>query len=156
MMASLMVFFSSHAQQRIDPKGMNYLAPLEPNTIIYHDTVFTGVRQFKPLFYRMNDPQLEIFFKKHQSNKVIGQILSFIGTVTTAVGIAELSDDHTSKGVAWTLIGGGFAVNLTGGYMMLMGRRNLATAVVLFNQRYSQASLGIGLSGNQAGLVYKF
>jgi len=156
MMVSMVMFFSSHAQQHIDPHQMNYLAPIQQNNLLYHDSVFSGVRQFRPLFERTNDPQLAFLLRKHQSNKIFAGILSFVGTITTAVGISNLSSNNASKGLAWGMIGGGFAMTLTGGYLSLMSRQNLVTAVVLFNQRYNHASLGIGLSGNSAGLVYKF
>jgi hypothetical protein len=147
-------FSYAGAQQRLDPKGMTYLIAPKPNVIVYHDSVFNGVKEFRSLFYRYRDIELINYVEKHQANKITGQILGVVGTVATIIGVGKLSTDQ--KGLGWALIGGGFATSITGGYLLLMGQRNLATAVTLFNQRYHRASLGIGVSGNAAGLVYKF
>lgn len=147
--------FQSSAQQRLEPKGMNYIVAAKPNSIIYHDTLFSGSKQFKYLFYRTQDQQLIRLVEKHQSNKITGQVLGLIGTIGTIAGIRQLSRSD-NKGMAWGLIGGGFAMTLTGGYLTLMGQRNLQMAVTLFNQRHNQASLGIGVANRSAGLVYQF
>jgi len=127
----------------------------KPNNIIFHDTVFTGSRQFKELFYRTNNSELISYYKKHQSNKITGQITGFIGTIVMVIGIHNISsDDH--KGLGWALAGGGLAATIAGGYLSFKGQQNLQMAVDLFNQKYHLASLGIGVSQNAAGLVYKF
>ncbi|MEO8173521.1 MAG: hypothetical protein ABI581_10575 [Sediminibacterium sp.] len=151
----LLITYSAKAQQRLDPKGMTYFISQKPNTIIYHDSIFTGSKQFKYLFYRTSDTELISYYKRHQSNKITGQILGFAGTIMTIIGIRNIgSDDHKSLG--WALAGGGFATTLFGGYLSFKGMQNLQTAVTLFNQRYHGASLSIGISNNTAGLVYKF
>lgn len=144
----------SSAQQRLDPKSMNYVVSPKPNSIIYHDTLFSGSKQFSALFYRTHDQQLIRLLEKHQANKVSGQVLGLIGTIGTIVGIGQLSGNN--KGLAWGLIGGGFAMTLTGGYLTLMGQRNLQMAVIVFNKRHNQASLGLGVANRSAGLVYQF
>jgi hypothetical protein len=73
---------------------MTYLIMQKPNNIIYHDTVFTGSRQFRDLFFRTQDNELIMRYKKHQSNKITGQVLSFVGTVAMVIGIRKLSDDN--------------------------------------------------------------
>ncbi len=143
------------AQQRLDPKGMNYIVSPKPNSIIYHDSLFSGSKQFEQLFYRTQDQQLIRLVEKHQSNKVAGQVLGLMGTIGTIVGISQLSRND-NKGLAWGLIGGGFAMTLTGGYLTLMGQRNLQMAVILYNQRHNQTSLGLGVANRTAGLVYQF
>lgn len=151
----LLISFSVNAQQKINPKGMNYLVMPKPNNIIFHDTVFTGSKQFKELFYRTNDNELISYYKKHQSNKIAGQITSFIGTIVMVIGIHNISsNDH--KGLGWALAAGGLATTAGGAYLTFKGQQNLETAVTLFNQKYHLASLGIGVSQNAAGLVYKF
>ena len=152
----LIIGFSSKAQERIDPKGMNYVMMRKPNNIIYHDTLYSGRKQFEQLFYRTMDLQLIHLIEKHQSNKISGQILGIVGTIATIIGISKLGSLDGNKGAGWALVGGGFAVSLTGGYLTLMGQKNLNMAVTLFNQKYHQAALGIGVAGNNAGLVYKF
>lgn len=145
---------TSSAQQRLDSKGMNYIVSPKPNCIVYHDTLFSGSKQFSALFYRTHDQQLIRLLEKHQANKISGQVLGLIGTIGTIVGIGQLSGNN--KGMAWGLIGGGFAMTLTGGYLTLMGQRNLQMAVILFNQRHNQTSLGLGVANRTAGLVYQF
>ena len=144
------------AQRLIDPKGMNYVISSKPNNIIFRDTLYSGKKQFEGLFYRTMDPQLIQLLDKHQSNKITGQILGFVGTIATIAGIRRLSGDNADKGAGWALIGGGLATTITGGYFSLMGQRNLQMAVTLFNKKYHQASIGIGVSEKNAGLVYNF
>jgi hypothetical protein len=150
--------FSSHAQQRIEPNLMNYIIGPKPNNIIYHDTLYKGSRQFMQLFYRTHNPELIHYYQKHQSNKIAGQVISLMGTVATIVGISRVSSMSSGydKGTSWAIVGGGFAATLTGGYLIFMGQRNLQMAVTLFNQQYNKTAWGIGVSGNHAGLVYKF
>ena len=145
-----------NAQRRIDPKEMNYVISSKPNNIIYHDTLYSGKKQFEGLFYRTRDPQLIQLLEKHQSNKVAGQLLGFVGTIATIAGIKRLSGDNADKGAGWALIGGGLATTIAGGYFSLMGQRNLQMAVTLFNKKYHQAAIGIGFSEKNAGLVYNF
>ncbi|NCI49944.1 hypothetical protein GWC95_08425 [Sediminibacterium roseum] len=144
---------SAGAQRKLEPGGMTYLVAAKPNVIIYHDSVFNGVKEFRSLFYRHRDVELITYLERHQSNKITGQVLGFIGTLSTIIGVGTLSNNKTA---GWIMIGGGFASTITSGYLLMMGQRNLATAVTLFNRRYRTASLGIGVGGNTAGLVYKF
>ncbi len=146
---------TSNAQQRIDPKGMNYVVAPKPNTIIYNDTVYKGSSQFKQLFYRTHNYELIELYQRHQSNKITGQIVGVAGTIATIFGISRLSSSNTDKGVGWALLGGGFATTLAGGYLTFMGQRNLQMAVTLFNQQNSKTALGMGVSNSQVGLVYK-
>jgi hypothetical protein len=148
-----MISSFSHAQQRLDPKGMNYVMAAKPNTIIFHDTVFSGKKQFEELFYRTHDQELIQLLKKHQANKITGHAMALTGTVLLFVGISQLSSD---KSTGWILIGSGFAAALSGSYFLFMGQRNLTTAVTLFNQRSSRASFGIGVADKKLGLVYNF
>jgi hypothetical protein len=150
-----MISSFSHAQQRLDPKGMNYVLGAKTNTIVFHDTVFSGRKQFEELFYRTHDQELIQLLNKHQTNKIVGHGLAFAGMVTLFVGIGKLSSS-TNKTTGWIMIGSGFAATLGGSYFLLMGQRNLATAVTLFNQRTSRASLGIGVGEKKLGLVYNF
>lgn len=151
----LLVCTTSHAQKTLDRKGMTYLMVQKPNNIIYHDTVYSGSKQFRDLFFRTQDNELILHYQKHQSNKITGQVMSLVGTVAMIVGIRKLSDDG-QKGLGWGLIGGGFASALTGGYLTMKGQEHLQMAVTLFNRKHQSASLGIGVSDNSAGLVYKF
>ena len=151
-----MIGFSAFAQQRVEPKLMNYLASPKPNIIIYNDTIYKGSKQFKQLFYRTGNRDLIYFYQKHQSNKIAGQVIGLAGTLVTIFGVSRLSSSRTDKETGWVLLGGGFAATLTGGYLTFMGQRNLDMAVTLFNRQYHKASLGIGVSDNRAGLVYKF
>ena len=148
--------FSAHAQQRIDPDGMNYLANPKPNTIIYHDSIFTGKKQFEQLFYRTRNQRLISLLDKHQSNKVAGQLLGVAGTIAAIMGVSRITSSQNEKSLGWVLLGGGFAATITGGYLLLMGQRNLQMAVTLFNQQYHKTAFGIGVADKRAGLVYKF
>jgi len=151
----LMAGVSSHAQQKMDPGGMNYFMNPKPNTIIYHDTIFTGKKQFEQLFYRNGDINLIRLMEKHQSNKVAGQALGFIGGIAMIIGVRKLTSSDANKNAGWAALGGGLAMTLTGGYLTLMGQKNLQMAVILFNQQNHRASLGIGVADKQMGLVLK-
>ncbi|MFW2476437.1 MAG: hypothetical protein ACN4EP_05960 [Sediminibacterium sp.] len=144
------------AQQRITPGQMHYIINPKPNSIIYRDTLYRGSKEFMQLFYRNNDTQLMELYRKHQSNKISGQVLGIVGSFALIIGIGRVSSDNKDKGVGWALIGGGFVSTLTSGYLLVQSQRNLNTAVTLFNQRYNKASLGIGISQQQAGFVYNF
>ena len=147
---------SANAQQQIDPKAMNYLMAPKPNSILYHDTLFKGSSQFKQLFYRTHNFELITLYQRHQSNKITGQVMGVMGTLATIFGVSIVSSGRADKGTGWILFGTGFAASITGGYLTLMGQRNLQMAVTLFNQQQNKTALGIGISNNHAGLVYKF
>jgi len=151
-----MLGISSNAQQRIDPKGMNYLMMPKPNNIIYNDTIYKGSSQFQQLFYRTRNPELIALYERHQSNKITGQVIGIVGTLATIFGVSIVSSDRTDKSTGWILFGSGFAASITGGYLTLMGQRNLQMAVTLFNQQHNKTALGLGVSNSNAGLVYKF
>jgi hypothetical protein len=151
----LLISYSSRAQQRLDPKGMTYFIMPKPNTIIYHDTIFNGSRQFKYLFFRTGDAELISYYKKHQGNKISGQVISLVGTIAMFIGIRAISSGDR-KDLGWALAGSGLASTIFGGYLTVKGQQNLQTAVSLFNQKHNRAALGIGVANNTAGLVYKF
>ncbi len=147
--------FSAAAQQKLNGRAMSYVIMTKPNVIIYNDTLYSGSKQFSQLFYRTGNTELLHLYQKHQSNKIVGQILGVSGLLCSVIGISYLSEPD-KKGLGWALLGGGFATTLAGGYLTVMGQRNLQMAVSLFNEKYSRASLGIGVSKSSAGLVYQF
>ncbi len=150
-----LIFVSGFAQQKMDKNGMNYLMAPKPNSILYHDTLYKGSVQFKQLFYRNGNYELIQLYERHQSNKIAGQVFGISGTIATIVGLSMLSSGG-NNGTAWIIFGTGFAATITGGYFTLMGQRNLQMAVTLFNQQQNKSSLGIGITKNNVGLVYKF
>jgi hypothetical protein len=77
-----------------------------------------------------------------------------LGSVSTIVGLALLSDD--GGGARWAVAGGGIAATLIGGYLIVKGQQNLLTAVMLFNNKYNRTALNIGLGSNRAGLAFNF
>ena len=143
-----------NAQQKFNPKEMNYLIGPKPNNIIYHDSVFRGSNEFKHLFYRTGDAELLKLYSKHQTNKIVGQSLSFVGAISILVGINNLSGDTKSFG--WGMIGGGLLTSIAGGYFTLSGQRNLKMAIAIFNKQYNTTSVGVGVGDRSVGLVYKF
>ena len=143
-----------NAQQKFNPKGMNYLVGPKPNNIIYHDSVFRGSNEFKHLFFRTGDPELLKLYSKHQTNKFVGQTLGFVGVISILVGVNNLSGDTKSFG--WGMIGGGLLTSIAGGYFTLSSQKNLQMAIAIFNKQYNTASIGIGIGNQSAGLVYKF
>ncbi len=142
------------AQQQLTPNGMSYLVGTKQNNIIYHDSIFRGSAEFKHLFYRTGNPELLSLYRKHQTNKIVGQSFGVIGAIGILVGINNLNGDNKSFG--WTMIGGGLLTSIAGGYFTLSGQRNLQMAIAIFNQQYNKATLGIGVGDKSAGLVYKF
>jgi hypothetical protein len=142
------------AQQPL-PKGkMSFTAMTKPNNIVYNDTIYKGSTQFKQLFYRTGNQEIIQSFQKHQTNKITGQALNFVGAITLITGISYLSG--TTKGLGWTLIGTGFAASIAGGYFTFVGQNHLLTAVDLFNQQYIKSTVSLGLGQQSVGLVYKF
>ncbi len=147
---------SLEAQQRLEPGNMTYVISTKPNHIIFHDTLYQGSRQYKQLFYRTHNKDLISLYQKHQANKVTGQVIGILGTVATIIGLRIVTSDNNNKGAGWALFGGGFAASIAGGYLAILGQRNLNMAVTLFNQQSSKSALGIGVSPRNAGLVYQF
>lgn len=143
------------AQQRLEPGRMHYITNPKPNSILYRDTLYRGSKEFMQLFYRTRDQQLISLYQKHQTNKITGQVLGVVGSFAMIFGISRVSSDD-QKGLGWALIGGGFASTLTSGFLIMESQRQLNMAVTLFNQRHNKALLGIGITQQQAGLVYKF
>lgn len=155
MLMMLLAGSMAHAQQPLNTKEMNYVIMSKPNNIIYHDTLYRGVKEFSYLFYRAGNPELIQYLERHQSNKIAGQVLGIAGTVASIIGISRFSSAD-QKGLGWALLGGGFAATFTGGYLLLQGQRNLQMAVSLFNQKNNRAALGVGTASHTAGLVYQF
>ena len=163
MKVAVIVFFclgifciSSNAQTRIDVKEMNYLILSKPNNILYNDTLYKGSAQFQKLFFRSHNFEIMEYYRKHQSNKISGQLIGVMGVLATVFGINHVTSNQTEKEKGWILIGTGFAASIAGGYLTLMGQRNLMMAVTLFNQQHNKAGLGLGISNAGAGLVLKF
>jgi hypothetical protein len=148
-------YTGADAQQTIDRNNMTYLIGVKPNNIIYHDTLYSGSKQFMPLFYRTRDPELMLYYKRHQSNKIAGQVLGITGSIATIIGVGMVGSGN-NKEAGWIILGSGFVTALTGGYLIFKGQQNLMNAVVLFNHKYNRPSVGIGVGDRQAGLVLKF
>jgi hypothetical protein len=147
---------AAQAQIPLQKGKMNVLTNLKPNNILYRDTLYSGSKSFKSLLYRTNDPEIIRYYQKHQENKIVGQVVGLAGTVATIIGISELTGSNPNRGLGWSLVAGGFVSNLAGGFLLLESKRNLVNAVNLFNMKYNQSSIGIGVGDKQMGLVYKF
>lgn len=142
------------AQQPLPRGKMSFTAMTKPNNIVYNDSIYKGSTQFKQLFYRTGNQEIIQSFHKHQSNKITGQVLNFVGAITLISGLSYLSG--STKSLGWTLIGTGFAASLAGGYFNLVGQNHLLNAVDLFNQQYQKTTVSVGLGPQSVGLVYKF
>ena len=146
------------AQERIDHKQMNYLTNPKPNSILYDDTLYKGSNQYSILFYRTHDDVLINLYLKHQSNKVLGTAIGVVGTIATTVGVVMAAGGTSSANntVGWITAGSGLACSIFGTYLIQSGQRNLALAVTLFNRKYNKSTVGIGVSGKNAGFVVNF
>ena len=145
---------SSHAQQKLNRAGMTYVISTKPNNIVFHDSIFKGSSEFKHLFFRTGDANLIGLYEKHQTNKIVGQLASFVGAFGIIYGVNQISGSN--KGLGWTLIGGGFLSAAAGGYFTMASQKNLLMAITLFNQKYNQTTVGIGAGNQSIGIVYKF
>ncbi|MFY7653211.1 MAG: hypothetical protein ACOVQE_10920 [Chitinophagaceae bacterium] len=146
------------AQQKVEKQGMTYVFLSKPNNIIYKDTVYEGAAQFKQLFLKVNDPLLLAYYKRHQTNKILGTTLSTIGSIGMIVGIRNLSDKSTSTTAGWVWIGAGLATSVTGGYLTTVSKINLFNAVQIFNRKYGYsptAAIGLTNTGG-VGLTVQF
>lgn len=144
------------AQQKMNPRLMNYLPNLKPNTIVYRDTVYSGYPAFRDLFLRTGDKEMQQYLRKHQTQKILGQVLGLTGSFVLVFGVGELTRSGGNHTMGWILAGSGFAAAVTGGYLAMSSQKNLQMAVTLFNDRYRSTALGIGTGYHQAGLVYQF
>ncbi len=156
LIACFWVCTSVSAQQKMEPGGMSYIINPKPNMILYRDTLYRGRREFEVLFYRTGNRELIRLLDKHQANKVAGQFLGVTGTIATFLGIGMLTDANVNKGMAWAMLGSGFAVTLAGGYLTVLGQRNMLTAITIFNKQQKKTAFGIGVSDKRAGLVLNF
>lgn len=146
------------AQERVDHKQMTYLFNPKPNSILYNDTLYKGSNQFAQLFYRTHDDVLINLYTKHQSNKIWGTAIGLVGTIATTVGVIMATGGNNSSNntAGWITAGSGLACSIFGTYLIQSGQKNLALAVTLFNQKYNKSTVGIGISGHNAGLVLNF
>jgi hypothetical protein len=144
------------SQQLIENKKMNYIINAKPNNILYHDTLYKGSNEYKDLFYRTGDEQLKKLYRMHQTNKVVGGVMSFVGALATGFGVAYATSGSGNKSSGWITAGSGFLTTLAGGVLTFAGQRNLLQAVQLYNEKYNKPSVGIGISSNKAGLVLNF
>ena len=155
---SVLLFFSTmlHAQQKMESKNMNYIYTSHPYCILYHDTLFSGSKEFRKLFYRTGNHPIIDLYKLHQSCKVWGNGLTFVGTLATIWGIAKVSDrsiNSSERSLAWVGILGGLGCDIGGEILILNGQKALATAVHLFNLRSSKTSVNLGVGNKEAGVV---
>jgi len=143
------------AQQKMD-SGMNYIYTNHPYCILYHDTMYSGSKEFRKLFYRTGDLQLINLYKQHQRNKIWGNIVTDLGTVSLIWGIVAMSDTKSpasQRSIRWIATVGGLGCDIVGGILMMNGQSSLASAVHLFNTKHQKASVNIGLGYEAAGLV---
>lgn len=143
----------SHAQLKLESKGITQLTGAMPNNLVYNDSIFRGSKEFKHLFLRTGNSKMIALYKQHQTNKIIGQLVSILGAVTMVTGVNQLSEN---KGLGWGLIGGGFITGTIGGSFTGLSQKKLRMAICLFNQQYGSTSLGLGAGSKSAGLVYNF
>lgn len=147
---------STFAQQPYNPKQMVFVPTNKPNTIIYNDTIYTGSKQFKTLFLRTGDKDLNQLYQQHQSNKIAGGIIGTLGSLAMIIGVSQATSTSTNKTAGWIAAGGGFVATITGGYLVLIGQQKIAIATALFNKHYTKTTAGIGFTGNSVGLAVKF
>lgn len=144
------------AQERVDHQKMNYLFNPKQNAVLYNDTLYKGSNQFAQLFYRTRDIDLINLYQRHQSNKVWGNIFGTVGALATGFGVAYATSSGNNKTAGWITLGSGLACTIFGTYLIQAGQKNMLMAVQLFNQKYNKNAVGIGISGNSAGLVVNF
>jgi len=145
------------AQQPYDHNKMVFAPTNKPNTIIYNDTIYKGSTQFKTLFLRTGNAELIKLFQQHQTNKIAGNVVTFIGTIATVVGVSEATRNGGNNTVGWLVTGGGLVATITGGYLILVGQQRLIAATELFNKKYAtKATAGVGITNNGVGVVVKF
>jgi hypothetical protein len=145
-------------QQRIDNSQISYFNTLKPNTLVYHDTLYNGSRQFKALFLRTDDQEMIHLYKKHQANKVWGNIVGTVGGLAIGFGVGFAVDrNNNNQAAGWYIAGGGFLALLTSGHLILSSQQKLYRAIDLFNKKYSmpKTTTGLGVTENGVGLVMK-
>ena len=152
----LLLASSPFAQQPYNPKQMVFVPTNKPNTIIYNDTIYTGSKQFKTLFLRTGDKDLNQLYHQHQSNKIVGGIIGTLGSLAMIIGVSQATSSSDNKTGGWIAAGGGLVATITGGYLVLISQQKIALATALFNKRYTKTTASIGFTDNGVGLVVKF
>ncbi len=143
------------AQQKLFPGKMTPIFENKPNAIFFNDTLYKGAKQFKNLFYRTGDALIIDEYKRHQSQKIIGNTIATIGSLAIIIGIRAASQKNGSinQGTGWALIGGGLITSIGGGLFITNANRHLYAATQIFNNKYTKTTAGIALTNNGVGLV---
>ena len=145
-----------YAQQKVDHDKMNYIYTSHPYCILYHDTLFSGSKEFRKLFYLTRNEPIINLYRLHQSCKVWGNGLTFVGTLATLWGVIKVSDKSISsseRSFAWVSIIGGVGCDIGGTALIMNGHKALATAVHLFNLNNKKTAINLGVGNKEAGLV---
>jgi len=162
---SIVVFIGfireASAQQKYNPAEMTYTISNKPNIIIYNDTIYKGSKAFKKLFLRTNDFEILDYYKRHQSNKIIGNAFTTLGSVALTVGVIYANSKRNSvnkseRSAGWIMVGSGLVSSVVGGYFITQGAKNLYFATVTFNRKQLKKPIAnIGLTDNGLGFVVK-
>jgi len=145
-----------HAQQKVASGKMSYIYTSHPYCILYHDTLFSGSKEFRKLFYLTGNAPIINLYKLHQSCKIWGNGMTYIGTLATLWGVVKVSDKSitsSERSLAWVSILGGVGCDIGGTVLITNGQRALAAAVHLFNVKNSKTTINLGVGNKEAGLV---
>ncbi|MFY7899259.1 MAG: hypothetical protein ACOVNY_03670 [Chitinophagaceae bacterium] len=154
-----LVGFKVQAQQKYNPNEMTFSFNNKPNIIIYNDTIYKGSKAFKKLFLRTNDFEIIDYYKRHQSNKIIGNAFTTVGSLALTAGLIYANSNRGSttkaeKNTGWVLAGSGLLSSIVGGYFITQGAKNLYFATATFNRKHiKKTNAAIGVTNNGVGFV---
>jgi len=147
----------SYSQQRMEPGKMIYIYTNHPYCILYNDTLYSGSKEFRKLFYKTGNKPLIDLYKLHQSCKIWGNGIIYVGTIASIWGftaISNKSSNTSQRTLGWVGLLGGIGCDIGGEVLIMNGQKALATAVHLFNIKYSKkTSVNLGVGYRAAGLV---
>jgi len=146
----LFVFISTttQAQNKIQEqlfyysaKGLSFIPPLSRPGLIYDGKLYIGSKKLSTLFSKLNDEQLNLYFKKYKSNKTTADILTFTGSF--ALPIVNIIVSANDGKLNWWLMGASILMGGTGGFLNVQAQKNLLMASLYYDKKmgYTTATL---------------
>lgn len=127
----------AHAQTAIqetyfyNPKGFTFVPALKKPAIIYEGKLFVGRKQLSALFATVNNPHLDVYFRKYKTNKTASAVLQI---ASFGLSLYSLIDWRSNdRDFNWYTFGGGLLMSGVSGYLDAKGNENLRNAALAFD-----------------------
>ncbi|MBW7951154.1 MAG: hypothetical protein H3C56_00940 [Chitinophagaceae bacterium] len=116
-------------------KGISFIPPLSRPGLVYEGKLFVGKKKLNALFNKLNDEQLNTYFKKYKANKTTADILTFTGAV--ALPLTNIFIAANDGKVNWWLIATSGLLSGVGGFLNVQAQKNLLFAAAYYDKKMS-------------------